>query len=124
MATDKIILEGMTFYGYHGVSAAEKELGQRFVVDLEACADLSAAGRTDDLALTVNYAALYQQTKEIVEGPSCNLLECVAERIASTVLAAHPVEEVRVKVRKPGAPIKGSVLISAAVEIVRRRSPG
>ena len=46
---DRILLTGMTFYGYHGVRTPEKELGQRFVVDLEMELDLSAAGLSDDL---------------------------------------------------------------------------
>ena len=40
----------MTFYGFHGVNPAEKELGQRFIVDLDIFTDLAKAGRTDDLA--------------------------------------------------------------------------
>ena len=51
MADDRIVLEGMVFYGYHGVSPAEQELGQRFVVDLEAHRDLRAAGLSDDPGL-------------------------------------------------------------------------
>lgn len=117
---DKILLEGMTFYGYHGVRQAEKELGQRFVVDLEVWKDLAPAGHGDDLALTVNYAALYRLVAGIVTGPPCNLIETVAERIAAAILAQFPVEAVRVRVRKPEAPIPG-VLAGAGVEILRRR---
>ena len=36
MTSDKILLEGMVFFGFHGVNPAEQELGQRFVIDLEA----------------------------------------------------------------------------------------
>ena len=110
----------MVFYGYHGVRPAEKELGQRFIVDLEVWKDLGPAGRGDDLAQTVNYAALYRLAAGIVTGPPCNLIETVAERIAAAVLAQFPVDAVRVRVRKPEAPIPG-VLASAAVEILRRR---
>jgi len=110
----------MIFYGYHGVRQAEKEVGQRFVVDLEVWKDLAPAGWSDDLAQTVNYAALYQLVAGIVTGPACNLIETVAERIAAAVLAQFPVDAVRVRVRKPEAPIPG-VLAGAAVEILRRR---
>ena len=118
------MLEGMTFFGYHGVSLAEKELGQRFVVDVEILTDLAAAGRSDDLAQTVNYAQVYRLVKEVVEGPSLNLIEAVAERIADVLLALQRVEAVRVRVRKPWAPIRGSVLSAAAVEIERKRIDG
>ena len=122
MTEDKIVLEGIVLYGYHGVSAAEKELGQRFVVDVELAVDLATAGGSDDLALTVNYSTVYKLVQRVVQGPSCDLIETVAERIASAILSEHDkVEQVRVKVAKPDVPIAGSVLRAAAVEITRRR---
>jgi dihydroneopterin aldolase len=118
---DKIVLEGMIFYGFHGASSAEQEVGQRFVVDLEVERDLSVAGLSDDLADTIHYARLFKLVKEILEGPSRKLLENVAETIASRVLAEYPADVVRVMLKKPEAPIKGSVLSYAGVEITRRR---
>ena len=118
---DWIHLEGMTFYGYHGVDPAEQQLGQRFIVDLAVAYDLRRAGETDDLQDTVSYAQLYRLTRDIVEGPSCQLLEAVAARIAATVLDQTPVAAVRVCLRKPEVPIKGSILAAAAVEITRWR---
>ena len=119
--TDWIHLEGMAFYGYHGVDPAEQQLGQRFIVDLAVAYDLRRAGETDDLQDTVSYAQLYRLTREVVEGPSCQLLEAVAARIAATVLDRTPVVAVRVRLRKPEVPIKGSILAAAAVEITRWR---
>ncbi len=55
MPEDKVRLSGMVFYGHHGVRQPEKDLGQRFVVNLEVTADLSRAGRSAALADTVNY---------------------------------------------------------------------
>lgn len=121
MAEDRIILEGMVFYGYHGVNPEERELGQRFIVDLELEKDLSAAGLSDDLTQTVNYASAYKLAREVVEGQPCNLIETVAERLATALLSRLPIDGVRVRVRKPWAPVKGSVLDSVAVEIVRKR---
>ena len=117
---DKILLQGMAFYGYHGVNPEERVLGQRFIVDLELTKELSAAGLSDDLAMTVSYASVFKVTKEVVEGDSCNLIETVAERVASTLLARFPLEAVRVRVRKPWAPVKGSVLDWVGVEIYRQ----
>ena len=85
MAEDRITLEGMVFYGYHGVNPEERELGQRFVVDLELEKDLSAAGLSDDLTQTVNYASAYKLAREVVEGQPCNLIETVAERLATAL---------------------------------------
>jgi len=121
MAEDRIILQGMVFYGYHGVNPEERELGQRFVVDLELEKDLSAAGLSDDLTQTVNYASAYKLAREVVEGQPCNLIETVAELLATVLLSRLSIDGVRVRVRKPWAPVKGSVMDSVAVEIVRKR---
>ncbi len=120
MAEDRILLKGMVFFGYHGVHRAERELGQRFVVDLELTKDLREAGLSDDLARTVDYAAVYGVAREVVEGEPANLIETVAERLASALLERFPVEAVRVRVWKPWAPVKGSVLDSVGVEIHRK----
>ena len=109
----------MTFYGFHGVNPAEKELGQRFVVDLDIFSDLAKAGQTDDLGDTVDYSEVYRTVRDVVEGPSHNLLESVVAAIAERVLAAHDVQAVRVRLMKPQVPMKGSVLTHAAVEIFR-----
>lgn len=121
MTEDRIILEGMVFFGTHGVDAAEKTLGQRFIVDVTIARDLRRPGRSDDVADTINYADVYRFAKNVVEGPSRNLLEAVAEEIAQRIAAYWDgIEEIRVRVGKPAPPIKGSVLEAAAVEIVRR----
>jgi dihydroneopterin aldolase len=118
---DTISLEGMVFYGMHGVDPAEKSLGQRFVVDVTLERDLRRPGQTDDLHDTVNYAHVYRVAKQVLEGPSKNLIEALAEEVARRIAASCPgVEAIRVRVRKPEVPIKGSVLAAAAVEIERR----
>ena len=124
MDGDKIILDGMVFYGYHGVNQAERDLGQRFVVDVELATDLSQAGLSDDLGTTINYASVYKVAREVVEGDPANLIETVAERLSSTILARFPADAVRVRVRKPWAPIKGSDVNWVAVEMTRRRAHG
>ena len=122
MSDDRIRLEGMVFYGFHGVEPAEREVGQRFVVDLEVDLDLRVAGASDDVGDTVNYSQLYRAVQEITEGPSRNLLENLAEGIAQRVLDGFGVESVRVRVKKPEAPIRGSVLAYAGVEIYRTKA--
>ena len=118
---DYIRLLGMRFYGRHGALAAERELGQRFIIDVELGLDLRAAGESDDLAGTVNYAHVFEQVREVAEGPPYALLESVAEQIARRLLSAfETVTQTRVRVRKPGAPIAG-ILEAAEVEIVRSR---
>jgi dihydroneopterin aldolase len=122
LSDDRVRLEGMIFYGFHGVEPAEREVGQRFSVDLEVGLDLRPAGLSDDVSDTVNYSRLYRAVREIAEGPSRNLLENLAEGIAERILNDFAVESVKVRVKKPEAPIRGSVLAYAGVEIFRSRS--
>ncbi len=120
MGADRIRLDGMAFYGFHGVDPAEKALGQRFIVDLAVERDLRKPGRTDSVSDTVSYATLFKLTRAVVEGPSRDLIEAVAEGIAEAVSRAFPeLDLVAVRVRKPGAPVRGSVFDCASVEITR-----
>ncbi|MGE6632297.1 dihydroneopterin aldolase [Bacillus sp. NPDC077027] len=119
---DKVYVDGMEFYGYHGVFQEENKLGQRFRVDLTASLDLSKAGKTDDLNETINYAELYHICKDIVEGEPVNLVETLTERIANQVLVSFPtVQECTVKVIKPDPPIPGHYR-SVAIEMTRTRT--
>lgn len=118
---DKIYLEKMEFYGYHGVYPEETRLGQRYRVDAVLNLDLRAAGQSDDLDKSVNYAEIYSLCKNILEGPPFKLIEAVAETIAAKILAEHPlVSSCTVKVIKPDPPIPGHYQ-SVAVEVTRGR---
>ncbi|XVE75845.1 hypothetical protein DITRI_Ditri12bG0124100 [Diplodiscus trichospermus] len=119
---DKLILRGLKFHGFHGVKPEEKKLGQKFMIDVDAWMDLRKAGKSDLLSDTVSYTDIYRIAKEVVEGQSQNLLESVAQLIASTVLSKHPqISAVRVKVGKPHVAVHGT-LDYLGVEIIRYRS--
>ncbi|MGV3463944.1 MAG: dihydroneopterin aldolase [Heyndrickxia sp.] len=119
---DKIYLNELEFYGYHGVLAEENRLGQRFRVSLVLELDLSRAGKSDDLNDTVSYAEVYEICKDIVEGKPYRLLEAVADKIATSILECHPlIARTTVKVIKPDPPIPGHYQ-SVAVEITRSKT--
>ncbi|WP_028937869.1 dihydroneopterin aldolase [Pseudonocardia spinosispora] len=103
--TDRIVLTGLRVRGNHGVFGYEKRDGQEFVVDLTVWADLSAAGRSDELTDTLDYGALAQTAADVISGPSLNLIEAVAARIAERILESRGIEQVEVTVHKPSAPI-------------------
>jgi dihydroneopterin aldolase len=110
------------FYGYHGVRPDEKKLGQRFVVDLVLEADLAPAGRSDDVGLSIDYAEVYRLVREVVEGPSRDTLEAVAEAIAASLIGhSQRIQSVTARVTKPGAPIAGAQAGTVAVEISRNQ---
>jgi 7,8-dihydroneopterin aldolase/epimerase/oxygenase len=116
---DRLLLEGMTFFGRHGVLPAERELGARFSVDVELHADLARAGQSDRLQDTVDYSKAYEVVREVVEGQPFQLLESVAERIAGRLLALERVQRATVRVRKR-PPLEGEFR-AFAVEVSRAR---
>ena len=127
-AHDRLSLLGMRFLGRHGVLPGEKATAQPFEVDLILHADLSGAEARDDLAATVDYAALFEVVRDIVEGTTHDLIEALAGSIARAALAATPpgiVAAVEVRVRKPEAPIDGT-FETVEVSLLRDRggAPG
>ena len=126
MSDDRLSLIGMRFLGRHGVLPAEKVSEQPFEVDLVLHADLSEAAQRDDLSATVDYGAMFDLVREVVEDRSFDLIEALAGAIASAVLGATDpgrVSAVEVRVRKPEAPIDGDFdTVEAA--LVRRRLEG
>jgi dihydroneopterin aldolase len=112
----------MEFEGHHGVSDEERADPQVIELDLELQLDLRAAGTSDDLAQTVNYAGIFELCRAQVEDHSYHLLEAIGEAVAADVLAHDErIERVAVTVRKPGVPIDG-VLDYAGVRLERGRS--
>jgi dihydroneopterin aldolase len=119
--SDKITLKNMVFYGFHGVYEFERELGQRFYLDVEITADFSLSSKTDNFHDTVDYVAIYDKTKEIVRNSRFQLMETLVCKIANEVLALSPlILSAKVTVRKPSVPINGA-LDCIEVECVRNR---
>lgn len=117
---DKIILRGCQFHGKHGVSAEERAVGGRVIVDIELEYDLAQAGVSDDIHHTLNYADIFKTVRVQVEEQNYNLLESLAHKIVEVLLEKFPVSAATVYVRKQPPPIKG-IVESAGVEIRRSR---
>jgi dihydroneopterin aldolase len=107
-STDLLVLEGMSFYGYHGETQAERTLGNRFHVDVEIRMDLSVAGRSDDIADTLDYSRAFTLVREVVEVQQYSLIEAIAAHIASSLLAEPGISSVKVRVGKQ-PPIAGAI---------------
>ncbi|HMM21542.1 MAG TPA: dihydroneopterin aldolase [Selenomonadales bacterium] len=115
---DKIFLKNMMFYGFHGVYEHERELGQRFYVDVELTMDVTKAAQTDDVRDTIDYLNVYEHTKAVVENKKFNLLEALAGHIADGLLSPG-ISQVVVRVRKH-VPIPGQIDF-VQVEVARRQ---
>jgi len=117
---DKICLKGLHFYACHGVFAEEKKRQQLFTVHIEMGVDTSAATTSDDIACSVDYGQAYMLVKQVVEDNCFNLLETLAERIASLLLKDERVLNARVEVEKNHASYQGH-FFTASVVIERGR---
>jgi dihydroneopterin aldolase len=117
---DSIELRGLRFVGTHGALPEEALRAQPFEVDLELFIDLGEAGRSDNLAATVDYAELCEVVRSVIEGDHSLLLEHLAEQVASRALAlaGGRAQGVAVSVRKLRPPVPVA-LASAAVRICR-----
>ena len=100
LPTGRLILSGLTAFGYHGNKPAERKLGQTFTADLEVTIDSRKAAATDRIEDTISYPLLEKTARQILEGEPANLLETVAERIATAILKHRQVSRVTVRVSK------------------------
>lgn len=99
----------MVFYAYHGTSPAERKTGHRFEVDVEVHADLSRAGKSDNLKDTISYTRIYEMTEEIITADKYNLIEKVGYLLAEAILHEFKPEKVIVRIRKMIPPIPGNL---------------
>ena len=119
--TDRIFINDLRFFGFHGVLPEEAVLGQRFRVDVTAELDLAEAGRTDDLTKTVHYGEMAVLIEEIGRTHRYKLIEALAEAIAKAVFETYPpVERLTVRVTKPAAPVPLATGV-ISIEIERER---
>ena len=119
--SDLIFLKGLVMHAHHGVMRHETRLGQRFVVDLELTLDLRKAAASDRLADTISYAAIAEEAERAFTSRSFKLLEAAAGALCDAILNGFPrVEEVKVCVHKPHAPI-AAIFDDVGVAMTRRR---
>jgi 7,8-dihydroneopterin aldolase/epimerase/oxygenase len=121
--SDVIEIRGLRVLGIIGVNPEERDRLQPFELDVDLEADLSLAGKSDDLRDTVDYGVAVAVAERVVNTERHLLLERVAQRVADELLALDRVDGVTVTIRKVRPPLPQDVTTSA-VTITRRRSPG
>jgi len=98
-------ISGLSLFTRHGVSEAEREVGQRLVVDIALeLADCDALV-TDRLEDTVDYAEVCEQVALAAQERSYKTLERLCAAIADRLTDRYSVDAVRVKASKPEPPI-------------------
>lgn len=117
MALDRIHIRHILARCIIGVNGWERRQRQDVVIDVTLFADLAAAGRSDDIADTVNYRSVNKRIVESVERSRFHLIERLAESVVEICLAFDGVREVEVTVDKPGA-----LRFARSVAVTIRRS--
>jgi dihydroneopterin aldolase len=102
-------ITGLSLYTHHGVTDAEREVGQRLVVDLRLDLGETDATVTDSIQDTVDYAEVCQLVALIAQQRSHKTLERLCSTIADRLLDDYELEGVWVKAAKPEPPIALSV---------------
>lgn len=116
---DKIIIEDLECFGYHGVLKEEQVLGQKFLVSIVLYTDTRNAGRDDCLDKTLNYAEVCKKVQTFMHEQKFLLIEAAAEHLAQMLLLSYSLlKEVKITIKKPWAPVHISMK-TVAVEIKR-----
>jgi dihydroneopterin aldolase len=101
----RIVIERLEFLGCCGVSLEERARPQPLAVDLDLACQLETAGLSDNLAQTIDYAAIAQRIVEVGTSQDSSLLETVAERILAAIFSEFPIDRATLWIRKLQPPI-------------------
>ncbi|MBA3074654.1 MAG: dihydroneopterin aldolase [Anaerolineae bacterium] len=115
---DKILIKDLLIRGVIGISEREREQPQDILVNIEISADISTAGKSDNVEDSVNYRTIAKKVLAHTETIKRYTVEALAEDIAKLCLEDNKVQSVLVRVEKPGA-VRFSR--SVGVEIIRKQ---
>ena len=117
-----IKMRNMNFFGYHGLTSAEKEMAKRYSVDVDIDYDTTAAAAHDKLDdSVVDYEKIYWEIEKFFKGNRFHLTETVAERLADLLFSGQPMaKKLVVRVRKNHPPFPG-FMEWVEVEVERNR---
>jgi len=104
-----IEITGLSLYTHHGVTEAEREVGQRLVVDVRLDIGECDATATDSIEDTIDYVQVCQLIALVAQQRSHSTLERLCSTIANRLLSDYELEAVWVKASKPEPPIALSV---------------
>ncbi|WP_199609428.1 dihydroneopterin aldolase [Flocculibacter collagenilyticus] len=113
---DKVFITQLKTDTTIGVYDWEKKIKQSLYFDIEMLTDTSVAAKNDDIKAAVNYAEVSEKVTKYVESRAFELIETVCEQLAQLILTSFNVQQVTIKVDKPGAVENAQ---SVGVEITR-----
>ncbi|MGJ8668924.1 MAG: dihydroneopterin aldolase [Oceanococcus sp.] len=101
--SDWVFVHGLKADTVIGVFDWERRIRQRVVFDLDMQVDVQAAGRSDELRHTVDYAAVSERVMAFTSTARYELIESLAEAVAALLLKEFAMQCVRIRLSKPGA---------------------
>lgn len=116
-------VRGLSLYTHHGVGEAEREVGQRIIVDLRIEAGDCDATVTDMVEDTIDYADVCTTVALVAQQRSYRTLERLCSAVADRLLDQYRAEAVWVRIVKPEPPIPLPVE-EVGVELWRQRGLG
>lgn len=118
---DCIFLTGVEVLACHGVLPQERTCPQRFVIDAHVWVDVEGCAIDDDYRQAVCYGAVRDALVEVANGPHKSLVEALALAMVEELLRRFSqIEQVRIAVHKPDAPLGGK-FADVGVSLTRRR---
>jgi dihydroneopterin aldolase len=112
---DTVFIRDLCIDAVIGVFGWERQVHQKITINLEMATDISQAAKTDDLAHTLDYKAISQRIRAIVEENQPQLVETLIELIAKTIMSEFNIPWLRISIAKPGA-VRGSAAVGVTIE--------
>jgi 7,8-dihydroneopterin aldolase/epimerase/oxygenase len=100
---DIVYIRGLRVDTVIGVYPWERKVRQVLEFDLEMASDTAAAARSDAIADALDYHAVAQRVRALAAANSCQLVETLAETVATALMAEFAVPWLRIRLNKPGA---------------------
>ena len=112
---DKVFIQGLTIQTTIGFYAWEKEIKQTLVIDAEMAWNTALAAENDELAKTLDYAAISEEIEKFANDNPVDLLETLAERMAEHLMKKYAIPSIKLKVAKPNA-VHNAVTVGVEIE--------
>ncbi|MFK7794085.1 MAG: dihydroneopterin aldolase [Gammaproteobacteria bacterium] len=112
---DTVFIRDLSMDAVIGVFGWERQVHQKITINLEMATDISKAADTDDLEYTLDYKAISQRIRGLVDENQPKLVETLIELIATTVMQEFNIPWLRISIAKPGA-VRGSAAVGVTIE--------
>lgn len=116
---DTVFIRDLSMDAVIGVFGWERQVRQKITINLEMATDISKAAETDDLTYTLDYKAISQRIRALVDENQPKLVETLIELIATTVMEEFNIPWLRISIAKPGA-VRGSAAVGVTIERGKR----